>query len=156
MIRLLAACAIALAFAVPARTGVPCPQVSTGTYGAGCATQFDVPEYKASFDPANCTLTLGFSGFPGCCNTFLTARIVLLGTQAANIPVPGVGPGCTLLVDPTIVAVIPPVDGVTFNVPPLPPGISVQVFSQYLNQYTTFGVQQDFNMSNGVAIKLGM
>ena len=155
MIRRITLLAAALFLSSAASLSAQCPSVSTATYGTGCATVFDVPGYKAGFDPSSCSITLGFSGMPGCCNTFLTSRIVFLGLQQLNVPAPSVGPGCTLLADPLVVAVLPGnVTSVNAVVPPLPAGVTVAIYSQYINQYTTFGLTQDYNMSNGVAIKM--
>lgn len=142
-----------IALVAPARA--QCPAVSIGTYGQGCAIQFDVPGYKAGFDATNCAIDFGYSGLPGCCNSFLTARVVMFGFQQASLPAPAIGPGCLLLLQPTIFAVLPAnVTQLSAPIPSLPPGTSFVVYSQYLNQYTTFGVQNDYNASNGVAIKM--
>lgn len=155
MIRRTTLLAGALFLAIASNAAAQCPTVSTTTYGTGCATVFDVPAYKVGFDASSCSITLGFSGLSGCCNTFLTSRIVFLGLQQLNVPAPSVGPGCTLLADPFVIAVLPAgVETVNATVPPLPAGVTVSIYSQYINQYTTFGLSQDYNMSNGVAIKM--
>ena len=131
-----------------------CPNVSLSQYGSGCASQFDVPELAGSFDPLSCTVTLKMSGLPGCCNTFLTSKFVFLGLNQIALPVPSVGPGCTLLVDPIIVTVLPG-NVTSLSVPVPASAVGVKGFMQVVNQYVTFGTVSDFNMSNGLAFKIG-
>ncbi|MFG0319042.1 MAG: hypothetical protein ACF8XB_17350, partial [Planctomycetota bacterium JB042] len=106
----------ALAFAPSA--AAQCPTVSVGTYGAGCnSAGFDVPALKGGYDSSGCQLTLKWSGTPGCCNTFLTGRLLLVGFQPTAIPAPGAG--CTLLVQPTVVQFVPAaVESVVATIPP--------------------------------------
>jgi hypothetical protein len=143
--------ALAVATLLAGSAAAQCPNGAFTTYGAGCAIQFDVPQFKAEIVPGNCTLNAVFTGLPGCCNTFLTARFLFIGTNQAMIPAPG--PGCFLLTTPVLVVFLPPsVTQITAPVPPIPPG-GIQAFAQYANEYTTFGVVRDYNLSNGVAMK---
>lgn len=144
--------AFAAAVAFTSVAQAQCPSVSTGNYGTGCnPAGFDVPEIKGGFDTQNCQLTIKWSGNPGCCNTFLTGRLMIVGFAQAAVPAPGAG--CTLLVQPTLVTFLPAAaDHVVATIPPVPS--LVNVFVQVANQYTTFGVQNDYNLTNGLQIKI--
>lgn len=135
------------------RVEAQCANVTLSPYGVGCATQFDVPVLKGAFDAAACAVDLAFSGQSGCCNTFLSAKFILLGIHQVSIPAPGIGPGCLLLVDPLLIVALPA--SVTDLHIPLPPVTGVTGFLQVVNQYTTFGVVNDYNLSNGLAFKIG-
>src|SRR4029453_2771310 len=87
--------------------GTACPPVAIAPYGAGCAQFFDVPVLKGAYDPTACTLTLSLSGQPGCCNTYLWNRILILGASSVSVPVPPFVTGCKLLASPDLVLVFP-------------------------------------------------
>ncbi len=143
---------LAAALALAPSAAAQCPSVSVGPYGAGCnPAGFDVPALKGGYDSVGCQLALKWSGNPGCCNTFLTGRLLLVGFQPTAIPAPGAG--CMLLVQPTVVQFVPAaVESVVATIPPVP--AAVQVYLQIANQYTTFGVQNDYNLTNGLALKV--
>jgi len=142
---------VAAVFAMSAVAQAQCPTVSVSSYGAGCnPAGFDVPAFAGGFNPNNCELAFKFSGQAGCCNTFLTAKIMILGFAPANSPAPG---GCVLLVQPAVFVFLGPNDvTVSGVIPPTP--AAYQVFAQVANQYTTFGVQNDFNLTNGLQVKI--
>ncbi len=149
--------AVVLFFAPSASAQSPCPAVGIQAYGQGCAPVFpgQAPALKGTLDNGACLLTLAWSSFPGCCNTFLTDHFLFVGLQQAQIPAPPPWIGCTLLVQPLAVFAFPgAVDQVTVFVPPLPPGVSATAFFQIVDRYVTFGVQQDFQFSNGLAVKV--
>ena len=142
---------LAAAFALSAAAAAQCPTVSVGSYGAGCnAAGFDVPELAGGFNTSNCELAFKFSGQPGCCNTFLTAKILMLGFSPAAAPGPG---GCTILLNPAVFVFLGPNDvTVSGAIPPTP--AAYQVYAQVANQYTTFGTVNDYNLTNGLQIKI--
>ncbi len=142
---------LAAASVLSAAAAAQCPSGGFAAYGQGCAVSFDVPKFDAKLDQGACTITAFFTGMPGCCNTFLTARLLFIGPTEAKIPAPG--PNCSLLTNPVLIVFLPPgVTQLTTPVPPIPPG-GVKAFAQYANEYTTFGVVRDYNLSNGLAMK---
>lgn len=137
---------------------VPCPQVGISPYGEPCATIFGIaPKLEGSFDDTTCSLTLAWTSFPGCCNTYLTGHLLLVGFQQANIPAPPPWQHCTVYVQPAVVLALPgQADHITVPVPPLPPGVLVNAFFQVIDVYfTTIGFSTDYQFTNGLAVKAG-
>jgi hypothetical protein len=124
-------------------------------YGIGCNTVFGVlPTLSGTFNPANCSVTITLTGFGGCCNTFLVSRLLAFGVNAANVPLPTLGPGCVLLVEPAVVLEFPNSAGnsFTFVLPPFTP-TALTLFAQGANHYfTTIGLSDDYELSNGLAM----
>lgn len=92
------------------------------TSGAGCGTGLTV---TATLTPAPCTLTLSLTGSGGsttCTATFLLA----LGVTSATVPLPELGPACTLLVQPDAV-LLAPTAGFLLAIPPAVPAITVHL-----------------------------
>ena len=157
---LLPALSLGLLFALAAETPaqVPCPQVGVAPYGQSCATVFGIaPKLEGSFDDQTCSLTLAWTSFPGCCNSFLTGHLLLVGLQQANIPAPPPWQQCTIYVQPALVVALPAqADQLTVPVPPLPPGALVSAFFQVVDVYfTTIGFSTDYQFTNGLAVKAG-
>jgi hypothetical protein len=143
-------------FAAAAAAQCPFSAVSLQSYGNGCATVFLAPPtLSGGLDANACTLGLTVNAFAGCCNTFLTLRVLAIGAQQANVPLPQVGPGCTLLVNPVAILFLPASGGDTFRltlprglVPPLPLEAQGAAF------YTTFGVAIDAQLTEGQTVTL--
>ena len=58
------------------------------------------------------------------------------------------------MADPLIVVVLP--GNVQSIASPVPPSaVGVTGYMQVVNQYVTFGVVSDYNLSNGLAFKIG-
>ena len=147
----LAACAV-LAPSAAAQCTVQ--NVTFRAHGAGCATVFAaVPVLSGTFDSRTCTLSLTLDGFGGCCNTFLSDKVVLLGVNPVSLPLPWAG--CTLLVQPDAAVVIPRGQD-TLRIA-LPPGVAAGTFhAQGVNHYfTTIGFTHDLNWSQGLAVAIG-
>jgi hypothetical protein len=142
-----------LAVLAPAQCTVA--NVAFTAYGAGCNTVFagTPPALSGQWDPTSCTLSVTLSGFSGCCNTFLQQRILWAGLAPAQQPLPFIGPGCTLLAQPDVIAMFPTAAGNTFSFT-LPPGFpAVTFYMQGANQYfTTIGLTTDFELSQGLQI----
>jgi hypothetical protein len=130
--------------------------VQATQYGQGCNTVFGiVPDLSGVFDPTTCTIQLTLTGFPGCCNTFLRERILIVGAQPANVPLPFIGPGCTLLATLDVVVSFPTSAGNVFTLP-LPLGLpATRLFAQGGNLYfTTIGMTLDLELSQGLQISI--
>jgi hypothetical protein len=130
--------------------------LSLQSYGQGCTTVFTVPPTLAGgLDGPTCTLNLTVIAFTGCCNTFLRFRVLALGVQQINLPLPQIGPGCALLVDPLATLFLQTNGGDTFalRIPPLlPPPLQLQ--AQAAAIYVTFGVALDAQLTEGQTITL--
>jgi hypothetical protein len=153
--RLLArAFALALILVLPGLRAQGCsynPQFQS--YGAGCNTAFGTaPTITGSFDPGTCAVTLTAGVFPGCCNTYLQQRWLLLGLAPDQSPVPQY-PGCTLLVQPDLLVTPWTPNPMVF---PLPPGLPpVTVFAQGgFVYFTTIGFTYDLALTAGLAVTL--
>jgi hypothetical protein len=147
---------IAASLAAAAAAQCPFSSLTATTYGQGCITVFGTPPtQRSSLDGTQCTLGVTVDAFTGCCNTFLTGRVLVLGLQQANVPVPQIGQGCTLLVDPIAFLFQTPPAGDTFTLP-LPPFLvpPLQLQSQGASIYRTFGVEIDAQLTAGQAILL--
>ncbi len=146
-------CASLLAASLAAQ----CPYVSATqqSYGLPCGSVFSVPPLIAArLDVPQCTLRLQVNAYTGCCNTFLRARVVVLGLQPTSIPLPQFGLGCTLWTQPLASLYQPTASGDTFPIP-LPPGLPpITLHAQGVGVYVTFGVQYDLMLTDGAAITL--
>lgn len=134
----------------------PFASVSTQSYGQGCNPVFGTnPTLSVTLDAANCRVQVAVNAFPGCCNTFLRTYLLAIGFQQVSIPVPQIGPGCTLLVQPTALLIQPSAGGATFSLglpPILPPlGFVAQGAAHY---FTTIGFSDDFALTDGAQVTL--
>lgn len=132
--------------------------VSLQTYGAGCNPVFpgNSPSIGGRLDTVTCTLGLQVAAFAGCCNTYLRDRLLVIGLVQANVPLPQVGGGCTLLARPDVLLLLPASAGDTFALP-LPPGLppGFTMFAQSAAHYfTTIGFSDDFALSPGAQVTL--
>lgn len=130
--------------------------VSFTAYGAACNPVFGpVPALAGSWTAGSCTIRLTLTGFQGCCNTFVSQRMIAIGTAPANVPLPGVGPGCSLYVVPDLFLLTVPGAQSTFDFL-LPPGMpSVTVFAQgAIVYFTTIGFSYDAALSNGLQVDI--
>lgn len=147
---------IALVFSTAVAAQCPFQTLSLQSYGRGCTTVFLQPTtLSGSLDPAACSLGLVVQSFQGCCNTFLTARLLAIGVQQTAVPLPQIGPGCTLLVDPVALLLQPAPAGDTFWLP-LPATLvaPLHFVAQGAALYTTFGVSIDLQLTEGFAVLL--
>jgi hypothetical protein len=134
----------------------PFTSVSTQSYGQGCNPVFATnPTLAVALDAASCRVQLTVNAFPGCCNTFLRTYLLAIGFQQASIPVPQIGPGCTVLVQPTALLIQPSTAGATFSLglPPIVPplGFVAQGAAHY---FTTIGFSDDFALTDGAQVTL--
>lgn len=132
--------------------------VSVQTVGAGCNPVFagNNPSIGGRLDTTACSLGLQVTAYAGCCNTWLRDRVLLLGLQQVNVPLPQVGSGCTLLARPDVLLWLPVSGGDTFSLA-LPPGLPLgfTVFVQAAAHYfTTIGFSDDFALSAGAQVTL--
>jgi len=143
---------------VAATASAQCPftSVSMQTQGQGCNPVFVAPPtYGVALDTIACTLQLQVTAFQGCCNTYLQGRLLALGDQPASVPMPWIGSGCTLLVNPVILLYQPASAGDTFvlALPALLPPLTfyAQAAAHY---FTTIGFSHDFALTAGGQITL--
>jgi hypothetical protein len=141
--------------ALTAQVG-PCPYSPVIlSYGQGCNTAFPTPaSLSGSFDPLSCSLTLTPTTFPGCCNTYLVERVLLLGLTSDGTSVPAY-PSCTLYVVPDL-AIIPfsfNTTSLTFSLPPGLPPVTIYAQAGFV-YFTTIGFNYDLALTNGLAITI--
>lgn len=150
-------CAAAFGAAIAAPCQCPVQTVVLTNYGQGCTPVFQqVPTLNVVLDPVACRLDLSVAAFPGCCNTFLSAHLLMLGVAPANLPLPVLGPGCTLLTSPDVLMFQPRSGGGTFPLA-LPPALPLPltVFAQPGALYfTTIGMTDDLSIGAGTSIAL--
>lgn len=130
--------------------------LSMNSYGQGCTTVFATPTtLSGSLSVSTCELDLTVNTFPGCCNTFLSARVLALGTQQTNLPVPQLGAGCTMLLQPIGVLFLPSSGGDTFtlNLPSMVPPLSFHVQAAAI-YFTTIGLTTEAQLSEGMTVTL--
>jgi hypothetical protein len=152
LLTILSAC---LGLAVAAPSQCQFQSVQQQSYGSGCNPVFptNLPTLASSLDATNCTLTLTVTAFGGCCNTYLQGFVLALGTQQANVPLPMVGQGCTLLVN--AVAILFQQNGTyTFTLPPTLPPPFVFFAQPAAIYFTTIGFSHDFSLGAGAQITL--
>ena len=135
----------------------PFTSLSMQSYGQSCTPVFfgNPPTLAGSLDVNQCTLDLTVDAFPGCCNTYLTARLLVLGFQQRAIPVPQIGPGCTLLVQPIGTFFLLPAGGDTFtlDLPLVPPPFTFQAQAAAF-YFTTIGLTVDAQLTSGQTVTL--
>lgn len=124
-------------------------------YGTGCgAVVSQAPTLKGAFDSTTCTVSLTVDAFGGCCNTFVTYRLLGLGLAPDKTPLPFLGSGCELLIQPLIVVALPPnQDTLKLTIPPGMPTDTVylQGGAGYL---TTIGLTRDLALTQGLRVTL--
>ncbi len=129
--------------------------VSFSSYGAGCAPFGVVPILSGSYDPNACAVSLRVQASPVCCNVYLVGRVFALGTSPANVPLPTIGTGCSLLVNPDIAVLEWPSssgDTLMLQLPSGPPLAGIVVYVQgAARHFDTFCLCSSFQMSNGLA-----
>jgi hypothetical protein len=130
--------------------------VSLSSYGQPCMPVFATPAtLGGGLDTSACTLGLTVNATQGCCNTVLVGRLLALGLQSTNQPLPFLGAGCTLLAQPDVILFLPSSAGPTF-VLQLPRTLSgpAVLFAQGAALYVTFGVQTDAQLTQGQQVTL--
>ena len=138
--------------------GAPAPAQITGVtvtaYGQPCNPLFGGPTMRVALDSSLQQLSVLVVAPGGCCNTFLTARLLALGLGQATIPLP-TAPPCALLVSPDLVLFLPVSGGDTFTLP-LPPGLQpLTLYGQAAAMYfTTIGFSTDVALTAGAEIDL--
>lgn len=141
-----------------AASAAQCPfsSVSVQSQGQGCNPVFGtVPTFGVVLDTTACTLRVQVTALPGCCNTFLSGRMLALGDQPAAVPLPWIGANCTLLVNAAILLYQPSSAGDTFvlalpsSLPPL--SFHAQAGAHY---FTTIGFSHDFALTAGGLVTL--
>lgn len=133
----------------------PFTSASLQSYGQGCNPVFPTPPtFTVTVDPTTCTLQVQVSAF-ACCNSYVVGRLLGLGLQSQNVPLPWIGPGCTLLADPVILLYQPTSAGTVFvlSLPPVAP--PVQLYAQGgVHYFTTIGFHDDFALTAGGLVTL--
>ncbi|MFT4511997.1 MAG: hypothetical protein ACI89X_000673 [Planctomycetota bacterium] len=127
--------------------------VSVSSYGQPCSVFSTNPTtVGVQLDVTNCELGIDVSAFPGCCNTYLVGRVLVLGLQPITQPLPQLG--CTLLTSPDVVLF--QTTGSTFPLQmPSAPFPATTLFAQGAAIYfTTIGFSVDWAFSSGAQINL--
>jgi len=130
--------------------------VALQNYGLGCGFVFSMPpSITAQLDPVTCTLGIRVTAFAGCCNSFLRDRLLVLGLTPANVPLPQVALGCTLLVNPITFVWQAVSAGDTFHLA-LPPGLGGFTFHAQgaAHYFTTIGLSDDLMLTDGLTLTL--
>lgn len=152
-------CSLASVSLAPAAATAQCAfsSLSLTSVGPGCATVFTPPPaLSGGLEASTCSLDLTISAFGGCCNTFLTGRVLALGLGQNNLPLPMVGPGCTLWVQPDAVVFLPATAGDTVTLQ-LPPGLQppLSFYAQGAALYfTTIGLANDAQLTGGHTVSV--
>ena len=124
-------------------------------YGTGCgAVVSQAPSLSGSFESSTCSVSLTVDAFGGCCNTFLTFRLIGLGLAPDQVPLPFLGTGCDLLIQPLIFVALPPSqDTLKLRIPPgMPTGtLYLQGGAGY---FTTIGMTRDTALTQGLRVTL--
>lgn len=149
--------AVALALAAAPAAGQCYTSASFQAYGTGCNPVFlgQVPNLNGRFDATNCIVYFQVTAFSGCCNTFLQSHVLALGIQRVQIPLPQIGAGCELLVDPLVLQFQPASQGGLFSLV-LPPGLPpfTLVGQGAAVYFTTIGLSTDFALTPGMGVAL--
>ena len=130
---------------------------SVSSYGQPCAIWLGPApptSLGVQLDGTSCTLGLDVTAFPGCCNTFLTGRILVLGLAQISVPVPQFGVNCDLLVSPDVILFQQSSGQFTMPLPnaPFPP---TTIYAQgAVIYFTTIGLAADWALSAGYQIDL--
>lgn len=127
--------------------------VSVSSYGQPCSVFTGNPTtIGALLDVTNCSLGIEVHAFPGCCNTYLVGRVLVLGLQPNTQPLPQFN--CTLLTSPDVVLF--QTTGSTFPLSmPNAPFPATTLFAQGAAIYfTTIGFSTDWAFSSGAQITL--
>ena len=131
--------------------------VTATAYGQPCSVwqlANQMPAISVSLDASNCTLGLDVTAFPGCCNSFLTGRVLVLGLAPIAVPVPQFGVNCTMLTSPDVILFQQSSGAFQMSLPaaPFP---ATTIYSQAAVLYfTTIGLTTDWGLSAGYKIDL--
>lgn len=128
------------------------PSCNTGPTGC-CAIVSSPTVLTASLDPIGCAVDLDVRALEGCCGVAVRARLLVLGASTAVLPVPIVGPGCVVSVQPA--AFLVQTSGPSFRLQ-LPPTLQpFQFFAQAAAIIAPFPVAADvFTISNALSLQL--
>lgn len=126
--RILATFALAALLAAPAAAQCQFSTLTMQTVGpfcnlgtTGCCAIVEQPTVLAgTLDTNRCALGMQVSALEGCCGVAVAARVLVLGTGPANLPLPSLGRGCTLSVQPDAMLLL--LSGDTFALP-IPRGL---------------------------------
>ncbi len=124
-------------------------------YGIGCTPLSPIgfpPQLLAGFDSATCTLSLDVFSVPICCGYALLSRHLAIGLTQTAVPLPFLGPGCTLLAQPDLLLLIPGQFGaLNILIPPFTqPGLTL--FVQGATQQLTSSGAVIIELSNAVQV----
>lgn len=95
------------------------PFCNLGTTGC-CAVVEQPTVLRGTLDTTRCAVGMQVSALEGCCGVAVQARILVLGTAPAMVPLPSLGRNCTLWVQPAAVLLL--LSGDTFTLP-IPRGL---------------------------------
>lgn len=131
--------------------------VSVSAYGQPCSVwqlPSQMPTISVALDGASCSLGMNVAAYPGCCNSFLTGHVLVLGLQQLSVPVPEFGVNCNLLVSPDVF-LFQQSNG-TFQMPlPAAPFPATTIYAQAaVTYFTTIGLTTDWALSSGHQIDL--
>lgn len=89
----------------------------------GCCAIVQQPTVLAgALDTSRCELAMQVRALEGCCGVAVQARILVLGAAPATLPLPSLGRGCTLWVQPDALLLLLGSDTFALPIPPrLPP-----------------------------------
>lgn len=125
--------------------------VSVSSYGQPCSIWVTPTTIAVGLNSTSCTLDLDVVAFPGCCNTFLTARVLVLGMAQISVPVPQFGVNCDLLVSPDVFVLQQSSAPSLPNAPFPATTINAQAAAIY---FSTFGLTTEWALSAGYQIDL--
>jgi len=131
--------------------------VAVSTYGQPCSVwtlPSQMPAISVALDATSCTLGMDVTAFPGCCNSFLTGRVLVLGLQQVSVPVPQFGVNCNLLVSPDVFLFQQSSGAFQMPLPAAPfPATTIYAQSAVL-YFTTIGLTTEWGLSSGYQIDL--
>jgi hypothetical protein len=146
---------VGLLGALTAPAAAQCGGISNVTftsYGSACGLGGTPTVLTGTWVPSACTLTFGWN-IPGiCCNIFVQRHLFVLGLQSTQIPLPGLGTGCTLWVVPALALELPPrTTTLSFVVPDAVVGATF--YAQVANiWFDTFCMCNVYQLSQGLAV----
>ena len=126
-------------------------------YGQSCpANSTWAPALTGNFQPTACTIALTIRADRGCCNEYLSGRMLMFGASPANIPLSFLGlPTCSLLVQPQFFFTWSNTTSgtMTINLPSntSPGTVYVQGVASY---YYTLGRRTKYRLSRGLAVTI--
>jgi hypothetical protein len=146
--------AVAAALPVAAFAPAQVTGITVSSFGQPCQPLFGGPNLQVTLDVQNQQLLVVVAAQYGCCNTYLSGRVLCLGLAQAAITLPPL-PQCRLLVSPDIVLFRPNSAGDTFALPvgAVPPPLSLYAQGAAV-YFTTIGFSTDVALSAGAQIDL--